>query len=163
MSEFCAICVSERGPFKSAPLGKGDAMVRVCADCESPIIEGHGVERGYEPTGGIPTAREMEAGMCRVLGNLRDSEMEKSRQIRFRDTGRSVPPGWSVYLVKWARGLDAQNAYKLLYKQPWFGPGRVKYCGSANGYLVFGYAPTVKLAIEGLDPFAAIERYRVKR
>lgn len=30
---FCAVCTSERGPFVVAPMGRGDAPVLVCREC----------------------------------------------------------------------------------------------------------------------------------
>lgn len=34
MSRFCAICTSDRGPFVRRPLGKGNAAVAVCLECD---------------------------------------------------------------------------------------------------------------------------------
>lgn len=50
---LCAICASDRGPFTTEPLGKNDALVRVCAECSrSPgtVVDN---TRGYEPQGGL--------------------------------------------------------------------------------------------------------------
>lgn len=33
MSDFCAICVSDRGEFVREPIGKDDALVTVCRRC----------------------------------------------------------------------------------------------------------------------------------
>jgi hypothetical protein len=35
MMPTCAICTSTRGPFRLEPLGRNDALVHVCADCQT--------------------------------------------------------------------------------------------------------------------------------
>lgn len=35
MTPFCALCLSETGPFELRPYGKNVGMVRVCDRCEN--------------------------------------------------------------------------------------------------------------------------------
>lgn len=36
---FCAICIDDRGPFFRTPIGKGEAMVTVCAECAGAVTD----------------------------------------------------------------------------------------------------------------------------
>jgi hypothetical protein len=54
MKHLCAICTDQPGDHFE-PLGRNDCMVPVCRVCETVRpVESHGVERGFEPTGGLP-------------------------------------------------------------------------------------------------------------
>lgn len=46
---FCAICTSEIGPFEYRPLGKGNAEVLVCRDCDDEPIREQVGPRLYSP------------------------------------------------------------------------------------------------------------------
>lgn len=71
----CAICTSERGPFTSQPLGKGNALVSVCAECDEPAFEKRGPERAYEGAGpSAPSEGAMTVAMRRLMG---DAEYER--------------------------------------------------------------------------------------
>jgi hypothetical protein len=68
----CAVCAGDRGPFAREPLGRGDALVNVCAECRTaPARTRTGPERGYEPSGGLPSQEESAAGVRRVMGPAR--------------------------------------------------------------------------------------------
>lgn len=151
----CAICTSSRGPFTSQPLGKNNALVSVCAECDEPAFEKRGPERGYEPTGGLPTFAQGRNAVARVIGRQADS-----RPSRTADEARRRPHGWSVYRIRQKAGLDAREAYETLRGKPWFGPGRVKFGGTDANYLLFYYAPDAKLALPEDNPLAAIEQFR---
>lgn len=66
---FCAICTDDIvGEPRREPLGKNDALVDVCIDCATQTVRHvDGVERGYEPNGGLPTAKAANAGARRVV------------------------------------------------------------------------------------------------
>lgn len=54
MATFCANCTTERGPFVVDSEG-----FTVCVRCETePPTVDDGPDRGYEPTGGLPTIAE---------------------------------------------------------------------------------------------------------
>lgn len=59
---FCAICVSERGPFVVRPLGRNNALVTVCNRCD----EEHPSKGGYGFDGG--RARGSSAVRLKRLG-----------------------------------------------------------------------------------------------
>lgn len=81
---FCAICASERGPFAKRPLGRNDALVNVCADCdEQPAREVGPTDRGYEPTGGLPSTGHVERSLRAKMGDVeyeRVSRLEEQIQ-----------------------------------------------------------------------------------
>lgn len=59
---ICALCAADvRGDaYTREPLGRNDALVVVCLSCSSPIVEDNGPDRGYAPTGGLPTYTESQ-------------------------------------------------------------------------------------------------------
>lgn len=63
---FCSICTSERGPFTQQMLD--GRRITVCAACDEPAIEKRGIERGYEPTGGLLKTEQAIEGARRVMG-----------------------------------------------------------------------------------------------
>lgn len=74
---FCAICTDECSGDRKAPIGRDDAMVVVCSDCDTlPPREKYGPERAYESTGGLLSAAESTAGMRRARGSA-DARLTK--------------------------------------------------------------------------------------
>lgn len=65
---LCAICTSARGPFTQQPLGKGDALVSVCGDCDEPVIVRGDNWRGYQAQGGLLTPQQSSDGVRKALG-----------------------------------------------------------------------------------------------
>jgi hypothetical protein len=54
----------------------------VCSSCdEEPAREGHGIERSYEPTGGLLSPNESTAGVRRALGENYEKIMALDEQI----------------------------------------------------------------------------------
>jgi hypothetical protein len=154
---FCAICTSERGPFSIQPLGKGNADVAVCADCNDVTPAAYDSERGYEPSGGLPTIAQVVAAAKRVLGDRYGTK-------DFSPPRYEVPAGWRLFRVRRRKAdgqsRDAQEAYETLRNKPWFGPGRVKYAGNTGDFILFSYAPSARLAVDDANPLEAIEQYR---
>lgn len=82
----CAICADGPTETVERPLGRGDAMVPVCLECdEGPIVAKGPSSRGYEPTGGMLTREESDAGARRVLG---DAEYERLRDLEIKNGQR---------------------------------------------------------------------------
>lgn len=78
----CAICAD--GPTETVmrPLGRGDAMVPVCLECDvGPIVTKGPSSSGYEPTGGLLTREESDAGVRRVIGT---EEYERLRDLEIK-------------------------------------------------------------------------------
>ena len=112
---FCAICTSERGPFFQRPLGKDDALVSVCRDCdEDAPIATYGPERAYEGAAAAPTHVEMTKALRRLQGDERyeresafnrelspigQSEATKERIRKYRREQSE----WTSYLRESAR------------------------------------------------------------
>lgn len=80
----CAICAGlvADDPPRREPLGKGGASVIVCAACatESPIAR-TGPDRGYEPTGGMPSVAEIRAGARWAMGKHASHEARIARSV----------------------------------------------------------------------------------
>ena len=77
---FCAICASTKGPFAYRPLGKDGALVRVCGGCDEEAPRAFVRDRGYEPTGGLPSVDQATAGARRAMGDARyerDTEIDQ--------------------------------------------------------------------------------------
>lgn len=67
---LCANCV-EAPATHHGRLERGGPLYQLCDACELPAREGHGIERGYEPTGGFLTAAEVRAAGKRAIGEER--------------------------------------------------------------------------------------------
>jgi hypothetical protein len=65
---FCALCTSERGPFVQRPLGRGNALVAVCGECDHT----HPRSGRYSFEGG-ETPPECGTSIAPRDGNLRTS------------------------------------------------------------------------------------------
>lgn len=66
---FCAICTDECSGDRKAPLGRNDAMVVVCSDCDTlPARTVDGPDRTYQPSGGLPSYKESQRGIETALG-----------------------------------------------------------------------------------------------
>ncbi len=76
----CAICGAGPCPTTEQPLGRNDAMVPVCAECDGPIEVRRGPDLAYEPCGFVSSA-EADAGMRRVLG---EDEAERANEMERR-------------------------------------------------------------------------------
>jgi hypothetical protein len=78
---FCAICTDDAGPFVLRPIGKDDALVRICEDCDTEKPrEAHVYERGYEAPGGMLSITDVQAADRRRYGDGYHAEM-KRRQL----------------------------------------------------------------------------------
>lgn len=59
---FCALCTSERGPFRKRALGRNDAIVDVCQECD----ETHPRSGRYSFADGTPSRRTNTNGNKRT-------------------------------------------------------------------------------------------------
>lgn len=163
---FCAICVADIGwsePVRMQPLGKGDALVRVCAKCD----EGHvqAVEpRGYEPPGGIG------AKFCRsVADSKRDLVGDESGYFGHASLSALRTKDWILIRIpiRDCNGVarDRSAIAARFESEPW--GASVRYLGSSVdmrgvAWMLFERPPVVKLASDR-HPLEAIEQYRVLR
>jgi hypothetical protein len=104
---FCAICTSDVGPFVTRPIGKDDALVRVCAACDDdPPRAVFGPERPYEGAGPAMGRQEMSLALRRFAGDER-YEADNRKHITFgKSPGRALPAtelDWRVYQRETAR------------------------------------------------------------
>jgi len=84
---FCAICTDETTDLVKRPLGKDDALVNVCNDCDTtkPVAK-MGPERGFEPSGGSLNTAAINRGASNVFG----AEKFAADNRRLRRTRMSV-------------------------------------------------------------------------
>jgi uncharacterized small protein (DUF1192 family) len=161
---FCAICTDDRGPFTRRPLGKDEALVDVCRDCdEEPAKIKHGPERGYEEQEAM-SVREMHArirGLYNELDPITPEERSRARHVTVRDR----TPGWLIVRLSVRDGLgrarDIQTAIKTMKDRPYF--AELHYLGASGGYFLFE-RPDPKVAADqrrsSENPLVALEKFR---
>ena len=105
---FCAICTSERGPFVRRPLGKRNAEVSVCTDCDTEPPIAYDADTHYQPSGGLLGLDETIAASRRVMG-----EAEYLRQGRLEDERSRAPaPALSKAELD-LRAYDAESIRRI--------------------------------------------------
>lgn len=66
---FCAVCTSERGPFVQRPLGRGNALVTVCVECDVGAPKRRpGTARAYE----VPSPEPLDLEAAREARRVGD-------------------------------------------------------------------------------------------
>lgn len=147
----CAICVGEQGPFHMEPIGKNDAMVRVCEACATEPARAFSNDRGYEIREGM-SVKEMARRIDAVgVPGVFTTPVELVR---------SSSPGWIVVRVNrrtvTGKQRDHHDALLCLQGEPW--ATSLRYLGSDLRYFLFerpGPVPT-----PSSNPLADIERWR---
>jgi len=66
---LCAICASDVDLVVERPLGKNDAMVKVCIECDEGAIVEQGPRFEYEPTGGLLSDKQVTKAARKTLGD----------------------------------------------------------------------------------------------
>lgn len=136
---FCAICADDNGPFVLRPLGKKDALVNVCRDCdEEPAVTKTGPERGYEIQEGMSTADFAD----RLRGFLADTDpitpREKMTGPLQMLKGRTRTPGWIMVRLaikdRHGKPREVSKALRDLIDKPWF--AELRYLGSTHTYFL---------------------------
>lgn len=83
MTAFCAICTGSRGPFASRPLGRHDAMVAVCSDCDTETPDAWVSDRGYDVP--LDVARS-ERAISMIASTTGGGVTTRHRRIAHRNT-----------------------------------------------------------------------------
>jgi hypothetical protein len=167
VSGFCAICTSERGPFVRRPLGRGDALVSVCADCDDePARTKVGPAIDYYVPDRVIIGRTVDAFAAaanRVTGDTKETNIDRTRS---RSLAGSAQPGFIVVRVRRHRvgadPIDAQQARMTFQGEPWF--SELRNLGSTRRWHLFerpdiDAASAARLGTDR-DPLADIEKYR---
>lgn len=142
---FCAICTSDRGPFVRRPLGRGDALVNVCADCdEQPAREVRGPELAYEPPCSPGTTANAKAPAPLAHHELIAATHEQM-------------PGWRTVRIAPRDALGNRRDQR----DAWIAVGdkRARLVAVTPRGFVYQVPPKVELASDE-NPLAAIEQYR---
>lgn len=171
MSGTCAICADESDDLVLEPLGRDDALVRVCVDCRTePSVHRRGPERGFEPQG---SASGLDQSL--VATYQRIPKLAQMARADFRGglapAKTGVMPGWIRVLIPKrddrGRVRDQHQAW-LVAKAQW-GPDVRSVAatgGKYDGYFVFQRPDRAALAKlrngTAGDPIAALEPYRRK-
>jgi hypothetical protein len=155
---FCAVCTSERPPFVTRPLGRKGALVRVCGSCDTePARTKHGPERGYEPSGGLPSYAE-------AMRAVKLMDMPKAPRIRAAVYTRT--PGYIIERVH-IRGSDRvardrQTIEHLAFRdKPW--RTELRFLGDERGFFIWERPDAdalAKIRAGDSDPLAGIQRYK---
>ncbi len=166
---FCAICTGERGPFVQRPLGRGDALVPVCAACDDqPARSKRGPEVPYE----IPerviigaTVTAFARAADRVTGD--DKATNRARQ-RGKSFARAAQPGFVIERVRrhppGGETVDAKQARLTFEDRPWF--AELRHIGSDRKWHLFE-RPDIDAARaarsgDDRDPLADVAAFAVR-
>jgi hypothetical protein len=160
---LCAICCSTRGPFRREPLGRNDALVNVCAGCDSTPIAKRGPERGYEVPADTISQTEMSAKIS-AFARAHDPLYSSLPRAGLK-TVKDKTPGFLIVRVarrdSMGKTRDYHDAVACLRDKPWFAEAR--YLGSEDTHFLFE-RPDPKVATESrgvsANPLAAIEKWR---
>lgn len=149
---FCAICADDSGPFVPRPLGKNDAIVNVCRDCdEEPAVTKNGPERGYEIQEGMST-KDFAESLREFLAETDPiTAREKMTGPLQMLKGRERTPGWimvRLHINKDGKPRECTEALRDLVDRPWF--RELRYLGATHTYFL----------LERPDPAVAAESRR---
>lgn len=159
---FCAICTDPiAGEPARRPLGKDNALVNVCTDCDEAPPVARCDLRDYEPRPGLTTA-EIRDGLSRMAKSLkvkRGQQMGASSVV--------VRDGYQLFRVRVAgpdgKMRDCFEAAKDFAGERWASEAR--HLGStSNGWHLFERpAPAKKQPADVSGALAGLDRYRRKR
>jgi len=164
---FCALCADDAPGIVLVrrPLGRNDAMVSVCKDCdEEPPRAVHGPERGYA----VPAP---DPGQGRTLSRFATAANRITGEQRSRPRAniRTLQPGWKLVRVRILRPdgtkIDSQSAWDSLRGKPWF--GELRLLGSDTTWHLFERpddqaaaaarrGDSLSVALAGLEKFRAV-------
>lgn len=152
---FCALCTSEDGPFVTRPLGRNNALVRVCAGCDDDA-------RLVTPRG-----PEVARSYPERSRNAVKAAAAPSRPWRKRygaPIGHARIPGWE--LIRIAKldgrgGMHDENAARELIKDDRKPLAKIYACTDLE--FVFQVPPRVDLGAGANDnALDSIEQFRSK-
>lgn len=168
----CAICAASCDGSITAPIGKDDAPVFVCAECNNETPIARDSERGYEPPpenedGGFLDA--ITRGAERAIPGYRE-KAAAAKRLFIGPMYTGVAAGYEVVRVPRSDGQggrrDNRAAYE--YARKHFGP-EVEAVGTSARFFVFQRPSPERLAKarkqrdDHRDPIAALTRLALKR
>lgn len=149
---ICAICTAAilGAAFTREPLGRNDALVVVCLSCSSgPVIADDGPDRGWEPSGGLPTFKE--GGRIPLLGAA--DEFDAAAPFFARTEGSRLV---RLHITRFGRTRDAAEA--VIEDIPSIAAD-VRYLGAVNAKALHVYETFVSLdAVQGARQSADRDR-----
>lgn len=152
---FCASCAADipTGLERFAPIGKNDAMVRICPSCDGDTPrEARGFQRGYEGGGSFGGLfRKVRDAKKRLVGD----------ETVYTCLTRAAQPGWIIVRVAMydvnGRSRDRNEAEHAIAGESWFGVAR--YLGHDGKHHLFERPPRTT-RVSDADPLAALEPFR---
>lgn len=132
---FCAICTAPSKEFVQCPLGRGDALVWICADCDSsPAVADDGPDRGYE----VQTTERIGAILPAFARGANRVSPPKPGWNSPRKLVSESTPGFVIVRVPVmhaGRRIDAIEALDTLRAEPWF--AELRQLGSDTRFHLF--------------------------
>lgn len=163
--DFCALCLDDiEGVPRKQPLGRDDALVKVCNTCDSAhAVEKRGPEIGYPiPTHRRVSKREIRAAADRVLESATNIDTRRAPNIARRTPGYLLIRIGKRDALGYAR--DAQEAAATFAHEPW--APEVRYIGAERTWILFE-RPDPKVAAESRvtseNPLVWLEPFRVHK
>lgn len=163
-AKCCAICAADirAGEEHTAPLGKNDALVAICASCDDePARRVHGTERGYEAPNTAGCFGNAVTNATERLVGLVDLKVTLGPK-RF-----SLTPGYVLVRVPQkldGKARDQREAWQTFQHEPW--APEVKYLGCFRRCYVWERPDAEALAelrrAKDADALHGIEMYRVR-
>jgi hypothetical protein len=166
MSKWCAICTSERGPFVQRPLGKGNALVTVCAACDEDSPVAYCDDRNaYQAPDAITSP--FKAAVDKAYQSIvRGRDRVNVRNLPIATHTSTVQKTANMLLVRIPRQRDdgtwrdLGDARKVLEADDALKGAR--YVGNDHAYYVFE-RPDPKFVTQsrqsGIDPLEAIRKF----
>jgi hypothetical protein len=133
---FCAICCDEKGPFVRRPLGKDDALVFVCTDCDSETPrEKFGPELAYEaPELGQAFRREVNTKERKIRPKA-PARWTKPMEVRVADREPNTILVRVAVDADDGKKRDMRDACTTFAHEPW--SREVRYLGFSRGEHLF--------------------------
>jgi hypothetical protein len=159
-STFCAVCTADIvGEPRKAPLGKNNALVSICVDCdtETPIAR-TGPARCYDEGGGASVKKISDAAKKILPRHMLTNDFEQTNIVR------SLRPGH--ILLRHSRrdqngkSIDVREAFESIHRRHGIIDG-LKYVGSQREWFLFE-RPDPKVVKKRMantaDPIAELEK-----
>lgn len=148
----CAVCASEiLGEVVRQPIGRDDAMVPVCAECDTGAIVARCDMRGIEATDRsarrkAPDPLPIPGSFGRRLSPAIASRSPGFELVRVAVTG----PGWT---------RDEDEARETFAHEPWAAEANYLSC---DGHWHLFERPPTRTAVKPEQPLAGIEQWRTR-
>lgn len=159
---WCAICADPiAGKPARRPLGRDDAMVNVCTDCDEARPIANDNRRDYEPRPGL-TVDEFRAGIARMAKSLKAPRGQQPKP-----SPGAVSDGYLLFRVPITAPdgthRDHIEAAKVFAGARWASRARYLGIGGTEWHLFERPAPPQRRTINIDSVLAALEPFKTRR